>query len=182
MAEDGERLLSEITRFLADQRVQDAVEARTRQRWLRQMASEDGTFSGVLVDLAEQGRVVVISTTSGRRHRGRVRGVGTDFCVVETEIGLVLLARNSIAAVRLQADRRLPIPVGDRDPVLGADLATTLAGLVGDRLRVQVVTAGGDALAGALQTVNIDALTLRLDGEADAAYVPIAVIAELTLC
>src|SRR4051812_36193123 len=134
MAEDGEQLLTEITRYLADQRVQDAVDARTRQRWLRQMASEDGTFSGVLVDLAEQGRVALVATTSGRRPRGRVRGVGTDFCVVETETGLVLLARRSIASVRLQPDRRRPLPVGDRDPVLGADLATTLAGLVGDRL------------------------------------------------
>src|SRR3954469_2899102 len=109
MAEDGERLLSEITRFLADQRVQDAVDARARQRWLRQMASEDGTFSGVLVDVAEQGRVAVVATTSGRRHRGRLRGIGTDFCVIHTETGLVLLARRSIASVRLQPDPRQPL-------------------------------------------------------------------------
>lgn len=181
MADDGEQLLAEITRFLADQRVQDAVDARTRQRWLRQVASEDGTFSGVLVDLAEQGRTVVVATTAGRHHRGALRAVGTDFCVLAGATGLVLLARRTIASVRVQPDRLRAMPLGDRDVALGADLATTLAGLAGDGLRVHVVTAGGDTLSGDLRAANIDAITLRLDGEAAAAYVPVGAIAELTL-
>lgn len=176
-----EDLVGQLTRFLAEQRADDAAAARTRERWLRQMASDDGTFAGVLLDLAEQGRVVVVSTTGDRRHRGRLRAVGLDFVVLATSRGDVLVARRAVTSVRTQPDGSLPVPVGDRTVALGAELATALAGLAAQRPRALVVTVAGEALAGQLRTVNIDSVTLRLDGEAASAVIPVEAIAEFTL-
>jgi len=62
-------------------------------------------------------------------------------------------------------------------------LAVLLAGLAGDRPRVQMV-ASGDAqpLCGELRAVGLDVATLRLDGEQTAlAYVRISGLAEVIL-
>ncbi len=177
----GDDLVSQLTRFLADQRVDDAAAARTREHWLRQMSGEDGTFAGTLLDLAEQRRPVVVATTNGRRHRGELRAVGLDFCVVAGAHGQVLVARRAITSVRTERGPGLPVPAGDRSVAVGAELVTTLAGLAADRPRVLVVTLAGEALAGELRGVNIDSLSLRLDGDGAVAVVPADAIAEFSL-
>lgn len=177
----GEDLVAQVTRFLADQRADEAAAARTREHWLRQMASEDGTFAGALLDLAEQRRAVVVATTSGRRHRGAVRAVGLDFCVVAGAHGQVLVSRRAVTSVRAETGPGPAVPAGDRTVAVGAELVTTLAGLAADRPRAMVVTLAGEVLAGELRSVNTDSLSLRLDGDGAVALVPADAIAEFSL-
>ncbi len=179
--DDDTDLTAELTRYLAEQRAEAAAVARTREHWLRQMAAEDGTFDGMLVDLAEQGRAVVVRSCTGRSHRGAIRAVGTDFCIVAGSHGQVLVARAAIDAVRVEPGGDRPTPLGDRTVELEADLVTAIAGLAGERRRVQVVTVGGESLAGELRTVNLDSLSVRLDGDGAVAVVPAGSVAEVGL-
>ena len=50
----ADALLSAFARWSAEVRVRDEAAGRTRQRWLHQQASEAATFTGTLLDLAEQ--------------------------------------------------------------------------------------------------------------------------------
>ncbi|MDP8991956.1 MAG: hypothetical protein M3N31_02715, partial [Actinomycetota bacterium] len=63
-------LLAELARWGADVRAGDAARSRARERWLRRQASEDATFTGVALDLAEQGAGVAVRTTTGRTLHG----------------------------------------------------------------------------------------------------------------
>jgi hypothetical protein len=174
-------LVARLERWVADARADGAVAERTRERWLRQVADESATYAGVLVDLAERGTPVAVHTAGGRRHRGVVAGVGTDFVALRAASGHdVLLAFSGIAAVRVDGGGA---PVGDRVVDVEMGLAEALAAIAGARPRVLVVTsADGEGLAGELRAVGRDVVTLRLDGaDRSPAYVAIASIAEVTL-
>lgn len=174
-------LVAHLTRWLAEQRVDDAANARSRERWLRQQAEEEGTFAGVLLDLAERQRPVVLATGPTRRLRGRLRAVGRDFCLLGTDRGVnVVVAHRAVSSVRLEPHAR-PL-TGDRAVVASTGLMETLAELAGTRPRVLVVTRPGEPLAGVLRAVGSDVLTLRLDGDPPATvYVPAASVAEVSL-
>ena len=182
MFADGTGLLGRLTSWAASVRVDEAVQARAREAFLRRSAGEDATFAGVLVDLAEQGGPVLLSLAGGRRHRGRLRAVGTDFVLLETDRGAqVLVAARGIAAVRPEASTA-PL-AGDRPLTLGADLAEALTIVAEDRPRVLVVVAGdADGLAGELRGVGRDVVLLRLDGAGrPTAYVPVANLVEVSV-
>nr|MDQ3575222.1 hypothetical protein [Actinomycetota bacterium] len=70
--EDVEAFLADLARWTADTRADDAASSRTRERWLRQQASEDALFTGVALDLAEGGVSVAVRTTTGRTLHGRI--------------------------------------------------------------------------------------------------------------
>ncbi|MGI9023309.1 MAG: hypothetical protein ACR2HV_08790, partial [Acidimicrobiales bacterium] len=98
--------LDEVERWAAEARARDAADARVRERWLRRQAEEEAAFAGLLVSLAERGVPVIVATTGGRHHVGRVEAVGADFTVVTTtgdRSTLVSLA--AVAAVRLTGPR-----------------------------------------------------------------------------
>lgn len=178
----GPDLAARLERWVADARSDDAAAARSRERWLRLQADESATFAGVLVDLAERGTPVVVHGAAGRRHRGSIAAVASDFCALRTSSQrAVLLTFTGIGSVRPDADS--PGPAGDRVVRAEIGLAEMLSVLAADRPRVLIITAAdATGVAGELSRVGRDLVTVRLDGEARAtAYVAIRAIAEVSL-
>ncbi len=169
-----------LERWLATARADDAAAARARERWLRQMAEESSSFAGVLLDLAERGAPVIVQTRGGRRHRGTIIVVGVDFVALHTaQRADLLVAYTGIASVRTDG---VSAPVGDRQVTFALDLAEAVAALASDRPRVLVhAGADGEGTSGELRSAGEDVVTVQLDGNAGAAYVPIASISELRL-
>ncbi len=176
-------VLDDLERWAAGARAQEAAEARIRERWLRQAAEEEASFAGLLLDLAEDGRPVSVTTTSGRRQQGPIAAVGADFVAVGGPDGrLVLVATAAVAEVRpaASAHRHLPAATSGRHP-LGVTLAEVLAQAVATRPRVAMV-AGGVTVVGHLRAVGVDVLTVRTDGEPPGtSYVTLASVSEVSL-
>lgn len=167
--------------WLADAQVDGSAGARARERWLRAAAEADATFVGVLVDLAERGTGVAIST-GDRRHHGRIEVIGADFVALHLPSGgEVLLALEAVTSVRTAP--RVDATVGEQVLTTTLRLAEVLGELAAERARALLVPLGGeDAVAGELRAVGHDVVTVRADGEPPTtAYVPLAAIAEVAL-
>jgi hypothetical protein len=178
----GPDLAARLDAWVAAARSDAAAASRARERWLRVQADESASFAGVLVDLAEAATPVVIHGCAGRRHRGTIAAVASDFCALTRPSGRdVLLAYSGIGSIR--PDPRGPAPTGDRVVHADLGLAEMLAVLVADRPRVLVVTgADAEGPAGELRAVGRDVVTLKLDGDPRAtAYVAVDAIAEVSL-
>lgn len=162
----------------ADQSVRDRVGERT----LRSVAAEEATLSGIVVDLAEQQSQVVVRTLAGRFHRGVIVATGRNFLVVrDAPRAPVFVPFGGVAWVRPSGSLHHDA-AGARPSPLGTSFAAILVVLATDRPRVQVATAGDEPLAGTLQSVGADVLTLRLDGDGRMwAHVPLASVAEIVL-
>lgn len=177
MAGYAPRLVLEA--WLADLLVDEAANARARAAWLERQATEEATFLGVLADLAERERQVVIDTVAGRRYLGMIRVVGQDFCALLTKHDVDVLVRYEAIASARPAPREQGT-VGDRfiAPVVTFDDA--LGALSGSGARVTVTGLGGTAVHGELRSVGHDVLTLRLD-DRSVAYVRLASVGELSV-
>jgi hypothetical protein len=151
-----------LLRAVADVRVADAAAARARAHWLVRQAEEEGTLVGVLVDLAERGDRLVVSTTTGRRAAGTVQALGADFVALADGAGLVLVALTALATVRTRPGAAAAS--GDRTERVERRLLDVLAELAGDRPPVVVGTVG-DEVRGTLRAVGRDVITIRMDGE-----------------
>ena len=175
-------MLDDLERWAAGARAQEAAEARSRERWLRQAAEEEASFAGLLVDLAEDGRPVSLTTVTGRRHHGPVISVGTDFVAVGGPEGrLVLVALAATAEVRPATGTRRPPAAGSGRDDRGVTLAEVLAQAVATRPRVAVVL-GDVTVVGELRAVGTDVLTVRTDGETSGvSYVTLASVSEVSL-
>lgn len=173
----GSQFTTQLEAWAAEATADETLARRRRERWLRTQADEEATFAGVLVDLAERARPVVISTRTGRQHRGRLRLVGADFCLLETDQrAAVFVSYRALASVR-QPPGDAPVG-GDRTISLEIGLFETMHFLVAERPRVLVVT-GTETTAGELQRVGADVVTIRLDGAAGSAYLPGGVVDEV---
>jgi hypothetical protein len=163
--------------WLADLQVDEAAAARARTAWLQRQAEEEATFTGVLADLAERERTVVVHTTLGRRHGGRLRVVGADFCWLRTARSVdVLIRYDAITLVR-------PAPrdegaAGDRAVTPAATFAGALVALLG--ARVMACPLGGEPVNGELRSVGRDVAALRLD-DRGACYVRLGSLGELSV-
>jgi hypothetical protein len=188
--------LADVERWAAEVRARDAADARVRERWLRRSAEEEAEFAGLLLDLAERGVTAVVTTSSGRRHPGRVAAVGADFVAVRTDGSrTTLVALNAVASVRVNG---LGPATGSRGERPGArpgpqplqpgegrsvavSMADVLAHAAGRRPRVHV-HCDAATVAGDLQSVGTDVVTLRTDGDPSAvAYVSLASVSEISL-
>lgn len=175
-------LSAALAHFVADAAVDEAARSRSLERSLRQQASEDASFTGVLLDLAERGRPIVLSTGGGRRHRGVVRTVAADFCILRADSGFdQLVSYRALGVVR-------PLPsedqtVGDRPATLDVGLTDALVHLCDDRPRLRIGLMGDpDAQVGELRSVGRDVIALRMDGDPPpTAYLQVALIAELAI-
>jgi hypothetical protein len=166
-----------IERWLAELRTEEAARSRSRVGALRSQAAEDATVIGVLADLAEREAQVLVTTTSGRRHRGEVLVVGPDALVLRLGRQEWLVTRlATVASVRM---------VGG-DPVNGEGSMTTTsrfgrilgaATRPGEWLRVSV---GGEAFGGSVVAVSGEVLVLRLDN-GDLTYVNLDAVEEVSL-
>lgn len=162
--------------------MEGSAESRTRERWLQAAAEADATFSGVLLDLAERGTAVAVSTSCGRRHHGGIEVLGADFVALRLATGgEVLLALAAVAAVRTAP--LVDTALGERAVSTELRLADVLAELAAERARVLLVTVDGtESVAGELRAVGHDVVTIRSDGDPPAtAYVAVGAIAEVTL-
>ncbi|TMM20662.1 MAG: hypothetical protein E6G01_00055 [Actinobacteria bacterium] len=175
MATDNEphgvdRLIGDLRRWAADARASDAARARSRQRWLRRQAEEESTLAGIALNLAERGTAVVLETTSGHTHRGRLLGLARDVWLLRSGgSSVTFVAADAIAAFQAQ-------PRGDGTPIseatgarpvpLAASLAEMLGDLAAERPRLRIVVRGrSDALTGQLRAVGMDVATVRLAGD-----------------
>ena len=171
----------DLTRAAAELRTDDAARSRSRQRWLRSQAEEEATFGGVLVDLGERARPVVISCRSGRSHQGWIVGVGVDCVTMLTQRDeRIVVVLDAIAFVRPQAHEEAT--VGDRCVSGDASLAEVLAEWASERPQIHVVAFDGTAgVRGELRAVGRDVLTLRLDGNPPTTgYVRLASVSEVS--
>jgi hypothetical protein len=174
--------------FAAATRLDEAVRARRRERWLRQQASVETTFHGMCWSLAEAGRTVIVTTRSGRTRVGRLRVVGEDFISVR-EAGrqehlLPLAAVNTLAATPARWSGP-DAPTG-RPSRPGVRLSEALASLAGDRPLVSVVCEGRTVLTGELTGAGPDVLVVDpgmgpSGGQQPAIYVRLSSVAELSL-
>lgn len=178
--DDLDRLLDDLLRWAGDRRAEDAARSRADESWLRRQAQEEARFTGLAVDLAEQATPVAVRTTTGRQHRGVVVAVAEDFLVLRGVAGRsVFLPYHAIAVVRPSVDAG---PGSPRRPPLGARLVHALAGLAADRPRVVMVVEGGETVTGELQTVGVDVVALRLDGNPPAIlHLRVDAVTEVTL-
>jgi hypothetical protein len=183
-----EALLGDLRRWTADARATDAAAARSRQRWLRHQAEEEATFAGLALDLAERERSVVLRTTSGRTHSGRLVAVGRDFCVLRAEKTRVttFVASAAIASLRAQPGTSVGPRfegAGARPVPLAATLAGVLADLAGERPLVRIGVLGElEALTGELRAVGADVATVRVASEPPATvYVRLGSVSELSV-
>ena len=173
---DSGDLVGDLSRWLADARVDAAVASRARASWLRQQLEDEATLAGVLLDLAERGRPVSIHSRGDRRLRGTVRAVAEDFCALRTSDSAdLLVVYTAILAVRPTGDAA--VVSGGRPAALDMTMVDALAALLPDRPRVLVGHPDGSGTAGELRSVGRDVLVLRPDGEARAIYVPLTAVA-----
>ncbi len=172
--------LAGLARWTAEGSVDAAARARTRQRWLERQAAEEASIAGVLMDLAERGRPVAVSTSAGRRSRGPLIAVGADFAVIREErLGDVFVPLGHLATVR-------PAPgedpaVGDRPLSVEVVLAEALVELSADR-PVVVASLGGEEIRGELRSAGFDVAAIALDGpRRDLVHLNVAVLDHLVV-
>ncbi|MDH3756172.1 MAG: hypothetical protein OEU32_20090 [Acidimicrobiia bacterium] len=173
-------LLDALHRWAAEARVDEAAQARLRERWLLQQAAEDATFTGTLVDLAERGHPIGVHTAGGRRHRGAVTAVGSDFFALRTvQGGDVLVPFDATSFVQPQSGQE--VSLGDRSLTVDLLFSEALQELSVDRPRVLVIFRGDQqGIAGELRSVGRDVVTIRLDGsDGSNASVPLLAVAEV---
>lgn len=181
VVDGGGDLGQRLSAWLAEQRADEAVASRIRERWLRQEATDEATFAGVLLDLAERELRLVIGGSGGRRHIGSVSAVAADCCAIRTAAGEdVLLAYAAITSIRPTEGGGAA--TGDRPVALDTTLAECLSLLLAERPRLRMATVGGTTWSGALGAVGRDVVTLVLDGPAGSvAYLPTAALTEVTI-
>jgi len=182
--DDVDALVADLARWAGDDRATTAATSRVRERWLRQQATEDARFAGVLLDLSERGMGVAVGAVSGRTLRGRIAAVAGDFCLVRHDGGqATLLGFDAMVSVRPDPGHRVGDAAADRSPAMTALLVDVLAGLAAERPRVRLPVAGGaEPVVGELRAVGADVVTVRLDGESAATvYLRLAAVGEVTL-
>jgi hypothetical protein len=179
----GEAMEGRLDRWVAEARVDAAVQERSAERWLRQQAEEEATLTGILVDLAEWQTEVAITTTSGRLHCGRIHQVGVDFVqVVVPGAGPVLVSTAVISSVRTRPG--VPPVTGDRVVAPQVRLVERIIGMAEERERAMFVPLDGRSpVCGTVRSVGQDVLVIRLDADtpttAGYAYLPITTIGEV---
>jgi hypothetical protein len=183
LVDGGADLVGRLERWAADARVDEAARSRSRERWLRVQAEEEGTFAGVLVDLHEAGAPVIVHTRAGGRHRGVVRAVGADFVALDAHGGPggeVYVALAAVASVRGgPGGQRV---VGDRRVEPTLRLLDVVVELAAERQHVRLVATAGEAVAGVVRSVGRDLVVVEgTGGEPAFAYVPLGALAEIVV-
>jgi hypothetical protein len=167
------RPVDELDRLLDEARLAEAARSRQQERWLRQVDEEDASLVGTLVDLAERGPTVAIETIAGT-HRGRIRLVAHDFCILGTARDEVWIPYPALAVVRPDVSSR-PVAASGNRVAADLHLVDGLAALVAERPAVTLVAEGARRVSGVLVGVGRDVVSVRLEGEETSiAYVPVA--------
>jgi hypothetical protein len=151
---------------LADEAAHEAaVRARAEERQLRERAAELANWVGTLRDLAERQVGVVLSSRSGRTHRGLLLAVAEDYVALRLPGGqTVAVAGDAVASVRPEPGLVAAPAMGDRERAQDRTLLELIDRAAEERRRVAVGIAGADdVLQGSLAGVGEDVISLRLD-------------------
>lgn len=177
MSSPTDRALQELT----DQgRATDAAEARRRRRSLIDQAGEEGTFAGVLIDLAERRAVVAVHTRAGRLLRGTVVAIGADYLgLVGARHDTTWVPMHAVTGVRPEPGTRAT--VGDRSDHVATSWQAVLVELAVARPDVALYTVGGDRIPGRLWSAGQDLVVVRTAAAGSGSYVPMASVNDLTL-
>jgi hypothetical protein len=169
--------VSALDRWAASQRTASAAASRARERSLREQAATLATWTGILVDLAEQGAPVT-AVVANQHRRGRIVGVGRDFFVLDAHPGRTALVRADAVASLWPEGAGAPLPAGSRGGAIDLTLLMALALLAEQRSPVCLATTAGLETAGDLLAAGEDILTLRTDSSRRRlAYVPLQAVA-----
>ncbi len=163
--------------WVAEMRTDEAARSRSAVGSLKAVAAADATVVGVLADLRQRGAQVLLTTTTGRRHRGEVLLVGPDALVLRIGVLEWLVTRiASVASVRLVGGD--PVS-GEGSPSSPASFGRILgaAAQPGEWIRISV---GGEAFGGTVVAVSADVAVLRLDN-GDLTYVNLDAVEEASL-
>jgi hypothetical protein len=152
---------------------------------------------GVALDLAERADTVVLKTTAGRAHQGRLVAVARDVWILRSDAsggpeapggvaGATFVATDAIASLRAQpggSGNPTPEAAGARPVPLAASMADIFTELAVEQPRVRVVVAGEpEAMVGQLRSAGVDVVTLRLAGEPPTTvYVRLGSVSELSV-
>jgi len=171
---------NDLGRWLAEIRAGNAAHVKRRQRWLEQQATEEATFVGTLTDLAESGGDVIVETSAGRRHAGRIEAVGIDFVALVALGRWVFIPLAAAATVRRVLAGPQP-PSGARVGALDLTLLEALADQLPERPRIVTWSGSGERITGLLAGVGHDVVTVRLDSDPPrAVHIAALSIAEIT--
>jgi hypothetical protein len=155
--------LAALQRWVADGQVDEAARARSRRRWLENAATEEATLGGVLLDLAERRRPVIVRTLAGHRVAGSIIAVGADFVgVADARLGDTLMPTTRIATVQPAPGEDLP--AGDRRHDVVLAFGDALTELAAERPEV-MVGVGDETLRGELRTASSEVVTLVIADE-----------------
>jgi hypothetical protein len=168
-------LARSLERWAADARVDEAARERHRQRWLRVQSEEEASTLGVLVDLAERGRPLVLDV-GDHRVRGTVVGIGADFLALRSERDQDVLVRTAaVDVVRSEPGGRAV--TGDRTVLVAVALDAVIGPLAAARPEVLVRTRSGQVVRGELRSAGTDVVALRSDGDPPApVWIPLAAL------
>ena len=182
MSDDSQNELDNLRQWIADAAAREAAEARARSRRLLQQATEDATFVGTLVDLAEREADLTLITRDDTSVVGRIALVARDFVAMVGRNGrtsFVPLA--AIAAVRIQPGTREAVVAGERSAPSQASLAAIVVELATERVRVQI-TSGKHSVAGTLRSSGDDVVVVMTEGAPSTpVYVAMTAISELAV-
>lgn len=169
----------ELQEFTDRARAEEAVAARRLQRALLSQAGEEGTFRGVLVDLAERQVALAVHTTAGRLISGSIRALGSDYLgLVGSKSEHTYVPLRSVTGVRPEPGS--PPTVGDRSRGIANSWGAVLVELAAERPMVSLYTIGGDRIPGRLWTAGQDVVAVRMRADATS-YVPIDAINDLAV-
>jgi hypothetical protein len=173
---------ADLRRLTDEERAREHAAERSRERWLRQQASESTTLWSLLRVAAEHEAELGLRTASGRAHLGVVRSLGADFCLlVGPHQPGVYVPFTAITAVTLTSRLDIRTVEDEREDPDAVRLMELLAEEVGDRPRVGVASAGDpERVVGDLEVVGRDVLGVRTEGaRRSLVYVPITAVTEV---
>ncbi len=172
-----------LRRLVDEARADGESQERIRRRWLRQQAEEEAEFAGTLLALLERGATVTLGSQTGRRHTGRLVGLGRDVCALELEDARrVWLRLDALETVRPEPGLDAPPASDARMERQDLELVEVLARLVDERPSVRLVTRGSpEPVSGELRSVGADVATLREGGRGTTCYVRLPSVVEISV-
>jgi hypothetical protein len=178
--DEADNAVVSLARWASAAKADDAADARTRERWLRQQAQESATVAGLMAGLVERRVAVALRTTNGHTHNGTLVGVGADYLALVGANRMTFVPLDRVATVTPRPPTAAPAS-DERQPPTGR-LAAVLAGLAAEGPPVTLMT-GGETVAGVLAAVGADLLTIQRGDAAggEVLYVPVASVAELSV-
>ncbi len=165
--------MAALTRFVGEGAVEHAARSRSRTRWQHQLAMEEGTWPGLLSDLAETAALTIIDTHIGRRLQGTIVAVGSDFVTMTTTAGgHLVLAIAAISAIHLAPGQSGPI--GRAGAANQTTLRELLAELATEKPTLTWYLTARTAVTGQLVGVSQGFVHLRVDGTpSSTSYLPV---------